>query len=432
MAFLARLLRLGCASALLLCLQEPAFGQFSQYVAPGQFEPRSEPIEQQLEAAMEQAAWRYGRWFADPWVGVRNIAHQDNLGSSAGEEPFSDLTVTVGAGLRAYRPIGGDLTLALHALPEYVWWQDLTERRRFNGRYGAGLFGNFGRIGLELSGQLLEDSQLFSREVEEQVNTSEELSRLALEVDLGRGAALFAEAEVRMWSFESEEGQQLPAVSLLDREETLTRAGLRYSFTDAVTIGAGAQSYETRFDDAGAGTDPSNSGSGPFVSLSVDRERLFLAADLAQLDLTADRGTAFAAFDETTGRAVATFRMRAPVEVELFGDRNLVYSINPDYAYFLDSRAGVGLRVSLNSRVGFRGFVEEGTNEYQLLPSGGQERTDDVAASGVSLSFRLGRTQLAIGSSVSEYTSNIPDFSREVRRFTTSLTLAGGGSSPWG
>ncbi len=418
--------------AVLLGSAGPAAAQFSQYVAPGQFEPQREPLEERLRGAMQESKWRFGRWYFDPWVGLRNISRQDNLGGAVDGESVSDLTVTVGAGVRAYRPVGGDMTFAFHVLPEYVWWQELSERSRLNGRFGAGLFGNFGRIGLELSAQLLEDARFFSREVEEPVNTSDERTRVALEVELGRGASLFGEAGLRTLEFESEDGQRLPQVSLLDREETTLRAGVRYRFGANASIGLGVQESDTKFEGAPAGLDPSNSGSGPFLNLSLDRERLYLAADIATLELTADQGPGFVDFEETTGRAAATFRFSAPVELELFADRNLVYSLQPDYAYFLDSRTGVGLQVSLSSRFGVRGYTEEGENDYERLSADVEERSDDVSSWGVALSVDLGRARLTIGTNTSTYTSNLAQFDRDFQWTTLSLALKGGSGSPWG
>ena len=86
---------------------------------------------------MGDAPWRLGAVRVQPWLGLRDVAYIDNVFGSA-DDPESDLTLTFGAGLKAYLPVGEKVVLAAHILPEYVWWRDNDQLSDWHYRYGAG------------------------------------------------------------------------------------------------------------------------------------------------------------------------------------------------------------------------------------------------------------------------------------------------------
>ena len=132
-----------------LCSRAEA--QFVSYSAPGSFQGPSGSREAVFDREMQEAKWRFGRLLVDPWIGLRNVGYQDHLTQVDGvitPQPgdVSDLTVTLGAGINTYMAIGSDFIWGTFVLPEYVWWQDLSERSRLNHRYGTGLSGNLGMV----------------------------------------------------------------------------------------------------------------------------------------------------------------------------------------------------------------------------------------------------------------------------------------------
>ena len=97
----------------------------SQYRPAGTgFEPY-ESRKDALTKAMQQARWNWGGLHVAPWIGLRDVTYQERgtADSTAGE-----LTATGGAGLKGYLPLGAHGMLALHALPEYAWWQKQSDR----------------------------------------------------------------------------------------------------------------------------------------------------------------------------------------------------------------------------------------------------------------------------------------------------------------
>ncbi len=409
-------------------LAVPAGAQFDQYANPGQSGAPGRPIDEVIERALEEARWKAGPFYIDPWLALDEVAYVDNVTSETGGPKVSDLTATAGAGLRAYVPFG-NMTLALHALPEYVWWQDLAERRRWNGRYGAGLFGAVGPVRLELSARRVDDASFVSREVEEKVNTRDEIGEAAVSVDVGRGVTVFGGASVRRVSFDADPGTGITGLDRLERDEELLEAGVEIPVFGGWTLGVGAESSTVDFQMPG---DRSNSGLSPFVRLEHDRGDASFAARLAWRDLEAEGGSRFVPYDGVTGKLRARWRSSSRLELELFGDRNLVYSTTDDWVYFEDTGFGAAVRLALSSRLNVRLFAENGSADYTGFEASAPARTDDYQTFGGHFEVRLGRARLTVGGSRTDYDSNLPGFDREVTVIRSGLRFGLGGASPWG
>jgi hypothetical protein len=406
-----------------------AWAQFQQYTAPGQLVESRETMQELLERRMKESRWRLGRTFLDPWIGVRDIAYVDNVQGAVQGEQQSDLTASLGIGLRAYRPIGSELTLAAYALPQYVWWRELTDRRRVNGRYGAGLFGNLGRTGLELTAARSEDALFFSRELEVPVNTRLDRGAAQLEIDLVGDLSLFAGAELRRVRYLDEDDPALSNLDLLDRDEEILRAGVRFHLFGALEIGVGAEDSTVDFD-AGE-RDRSNRGTSPVLQVEFRGSGLRLGSSLAWRDLEPEPGSAFVPYEEVTGNFQLEAGVAGRLRPQLYGRRNLVYAIDPQWAYFEDTGFGVGLRASLGSSAGVRLFVEQGTNDY-IAFGGALDRRDEYRARGGELRIRLGRFSLLVGATRTRYDSDAPQFDRDVTVIRSGLVVGSGGDSPWG
>ncbi len=421
----ALILLLGCAAV------PPADAQFTQYLAPGTFEDDFESMEQILEAAVLDSRWRVGPLHLDPWISLREVSYDDNVGNRP-RDPIADLLVKVGAGLRGYAPIGSDLVFAVHALPEYVWWRDSAERRRIDGRYGVGVFGGTGPLNLEVSAQRIEDARFFSREFEDRVNTEEDVLIASFEVDVGRGFSLFARGGFHRYRFLQEDGASasFPDVFALDRDETVGRAGVRFRPLANLMIGVGLETSQVRFASREPG--PANSGTAPVLELDYHRGRMTLTSDLAWRSLTADDGGDFPDYDEVSGNFRAAWQVAGPVQLEVLGTRNLVYSLLDNYAYFTDQSLAAGVGLSVGSRVGIRVRLEQGDNDYAALTSGVSDRIDDFSGVHGEFQIDLGPLLLVVSGSETEYDSSLDEFDRTVTTISTGLVFGARKQSPWG
>ncbi len=406
-----------------------ASAQFEQYTPPGSFEETRESMEELLNRSMKEARWRWGRVFLHPWLGLRDLSYVDPVTDRDGVTG-SDVTASIGAGIRAYAPIGRELTLTAHALPEYVWWQDLSERRRVNGRYGAGLFGNLGRTGLEITASRTDDGRYVSSEIEEQINTREELGRLALEVDVGRGLSIFGEGSVRRLRFvDDAEIEGLPGLGSLERDEEIRRVGFRLPLPRGLTLGLGVEISEIDFTE---NDDRSHSGTSPIVELDYEGSPFYFAIHLALRDLEPEPDSRFVAYDDVTGDLETSWKLSDKTDLQLFGYRNLVYSAEVPWEYFEETSLGLGARIALRSQMSLRLYAEQGDSAYVSFEPASPERNDDHNTFGGQLQIGLGRVTLTLDASTTDYDSNFPDRDRTTTTIRSGLTLGSRSGSPWG
>lgn len=376
---------------------------------------------------MEDARFRLGPVRVAPWLGLRDASYIRSFVSAAGEEVPSGFTVTVGGGLRTYLRTGPKVIWTAHVLPEYTWWSSDSDRNRVNGRYGAEVHAFFNRLTVGAMATRNQEQQIVTPEVPEPVSSRAENGQLLVELQMTGALSLFSESRIsRVRNLVEEDADLLvPAdrLDLLDREEAVTRAGVRWRPRESWLIGLGAEVSRVDFErDA---LDRSNEGTAPVLELMVDRPKLFVQLDLAQRSLEARRGSSFVAFDELTGMAAVSLRPRRRTSYWVYGNRNLVYSVDPTAAYLLDERIGVSISAELGSRMASRIFLETGSNDYVSL-IGSAPRQDDLIAWGGSMRFRLrGRVSLEILGVRTEFESDLPGGDRSYTALGTRINLVG-------
>jgi len=402
-----------------------AGAQFVQYTPPGSHLQAPEATQERLDAAMENARWRLGRLFLHPWIEFRDAGYIDS--TRTGD---SELTATAGAGLRTYLAAGSRLTWAAHALPEYVWYQDREQQRRLNGRYGLGLFGNYGRVALELTATRVEEARFFSREFEDRVNVRDDHGAVSFQIDLGHGIALFGLASLLRIRYLDEDDVTLPPLDLTDRDEEILRAGVRMELPRGWVLGLGVEQSQVDFEEPDSPR--SNSGTSPMLELRFAGQDFTFRSEVAWRSLESENAMDPWTYDSTSGRALAVWRPVAPVELQLYGRRNLVYSYAATTSYFEDTTLGVGVRSSLGRLATIRLFAEQGRDDYVDFETGALARRDDFDTLGGEFQWQLGPLTLMVRGSETDYDSNQPHFDRTVTVIQSSLILRRGGSgSPW-
>lgn len=403
--------------------------QFSQYTKAGDFERSPASLKEDIDEAVEEAKWDFGRVRVDPWLALRELTYDDNVGARAGDEVQSDLTATVGAGFRAYLPFGSDLVLATHVLPEYVWWRDLSDRRRVNGRVGVGLFGSLGRTSLEASVARADEARFFSREFEDQVNTRDEVGFLSLALDLNQGFAIFANSRVRRLEFRDEDGS-IAAVKILDREETIQRAGIRHTSARGLTIGVGVEDSEVDFEIVDSLR--SNSGTSPLVQLQYVGPDFFFVIEAVDRDLEFPAAPQLLNYDEVTGQARFEIESFERLGLQAYGRRNLVYSFTDRWAYFEETATGAAVRLDAASWLSIRAFGETGTSDFRPVDVGIDLREEDFDGYGIEFQFAVRRATLHLAFSKTSYDANLQEFDRDVTVIRTGLVFGNRTVSPWG
>jgi hypothetical protein len=419
---IAASLLLGLASA------APLSAQSVEYTAPGAgaAAPAAPLDKEQLEVRMEEARWDLGPVRLAPYLGVRGLSWVENVFAEEGGGT-SDLTASVGAGLTAYLPTGPSLVWVAQAMPEYVWWSDLAERRQVVGRYGAALYGDFNRLTLAVEGRRVEEqAQVTSEEPEPAIGEVEHFGataalRLTSRLSLAAGAAV---AEIANRAGDPDDPRS-PALFRLDRRDETARAGLRWQAGDRMRFEAGVERTTIEFE--AAARNLSSTGTSPYVAFHLAGNEVALSAEVLHRSLDPEPGSLLPPTESTLGSVRLGLDPGWRFDVGLFARRALLYSLTQAYSHFDEERYGVEVSAPWGRLVNTRAFVEAGGNGYTALAPGAPARDDDALAYGLEVSLKL-REWLTYraGYRRLELDSNLPGLDRDTESVLSTVSLTTG------
>jgi hypothetical protein len=414
-----------------MLLAGAARAQFEQYIGPGSLGIQQLPTKERFETAMEQAPYRLGPLRLGLWFALQDVSWVDNVYGTVVDQK-SDFTATASLGVHGYLPAGPKLVFALYALPEYVWWNDLSYLRGWNGKYGLGVFGYFNRVTLELQAGNWQTQQFYSTVNPIPVNVKQQRGAATLEVEVLGRLSVFGTAGEDRWRYDEQSAGALPGeiLQLSDRNETLVEGGLRYHFSDSFAL---AISYEKVTTDFLADVaDRSNSGEGRTLELDLRGHHLWAIARVTDLSLRAEGASDFPPFDGTTGQVQVGWKPGGKLEWQAYGGRNISYTLLALQSYYIDERWGLGLQSPLGWRTTGRIFWEQGRDKYPDLIGDGAQRTDDFDGYGLTLSVKLGSgSAVALEGSRTNHTSIVPESNRSITRVLVTLSFAGAGGQWW-
>ncbi|HSF38526.1 MAG TPA: hypothetical protein VLT87_01960 [Thermoanaerobaculia bacterium] len=418
--------RVFLAGILFLSITNTAEAQWTQYTLPGGPSDRPGQRQEEFEKEIEEARYHLGPVRIAPWISLRNAAYVRSL-YSTGSEPPADWTATVGAGFRAYLRTGRKVTWTVAALPEYVWWKEQADRRRVNGRYGLGIHGFFNRLSVEVMADREEQQQIVTPEIPELANARTDSFRLLSEVKLTGAISAFAVGSLTEQTALDDDlpDSRVDQISLLDREDRSARVGLRWRPREPWMFGVGVE--RTSSDFAEGALDRSNEGSSPVLEARYERRRITVEADLAARSLEAREGAAFVAFEDVTGRASVQWMAAGGLSFSVYGNRDLLYSLSPGYAYLSDERVGVAVLLEVIRQAQLRVFAETGTYDYTAFSPAAAPRREDVDSFGGQVTVNVWRSvNLEISAVRSEFDSNLPGADRSYTSVGTTVSLLGG------
>lgn len=307
-----RLIQYGSATFLLLLLvASSAWAQFTEYTTPGG--PEGRPVDRKGELEKEAASARFslGALKIAPALELKDVEYVKNLLGGAGAATPTDFTATVAGGARMYLPTGGKAMFTAYALPEYVWWQKETDRRRFDGLYGLGFDGFFNRLTVQVKAGSDTQQQILTAELPTLTSARFDHASATVEVAATSTLSPFAGGEVtRQTNLPGHADPTTEELDELNHEERIERAGLHWRPSPGWLVGAGAEHSDVTFDDHLPGVpNRSNSGTAPVLELSREHGRLFFQVDLAQRSLSATQGSSFARYDKTTGHVTVSYEI---------------------------------------------------------------------------------------------------------------------------
>lgn len=415
------LLIVGAAS-----IAAPVLAQFDEYKPPGGLVEPPADRKGSLDQAADQARWHLGPVRLAPWWELRDIEYVDNAFGAPGAKQ-GDVTATVGAGLRAYFHTGPKVYWAVRALPEYVWWQKTTERRRLGGRYGIGAFAFFNRLTVEATGERTAEQAFLSPEVAALARAESTRGSLALALEVTDRISVFGGFEkIGLRSSVSLSAGEAP-FDQFDRDETLLRGGARYRLPRGFSIGLGVERAVVDFIVAPGRPDRSSEGTSPFLQLRQQNEDHFFDIEVASRSADPRPGSVFVPFDSTTAKLAAGWKIGHRLTTSAYGSRGIVYTLAAGYSYLEDDRVGASLGIEVSSRTTARAFVEVGRNDYRVAIPGTPERRDDLLAYGASIGLKTGRSSsVGLRFSRLETNSDLPGLDRSVTTIGAGITFSGG------
>ena len=389
--------------------------------------PRERTISRtdEIRRDLADSRFRLGPIRIRPVFAIRDLGYDNNVFGAADGAQVGDWRSTVGAGANLILPMGRKLYLTGSVIPEYTYYQRLTDRRLFGGNYGGSAIALFNRLSVEAGGNIDKAIGPVSSELERSAPGRQTNQFVRSEIEVFRRLSFFGSAQRQEQRYELTASDVASGTTLdqLERNETVARGGVRYALRSYFDISAAVENGTTDFVSARTSD---NSTHAVIAGIHYDRPRFFV--NVSGGSRTGEARGSFSTFPRystTTGSYYAAYQLGVPLAVDAYGHRSVVYGLYAGNPYFLETRNGIGFTLPVGQRLGLRGFTEAGKNAYPIR-SGGVLRTDDVTVVGGGIAYRLYRTTtLTIVASDTRYTSNIPDFNRSIFRVATVVSLRG-------
>ncbi len=385
---------------------------------------RTVPTPEEVKQELEKSRFRFGPIRLIPTLLLSDAGYDSNVfGAFEKDEAkrVADWTATVTAGARWVLPLGSKGYLRGAALPEYIWYRDLTARRTFGGSYQASLLGFFNRLSVEVGGYTAKTFEFPNSESETRVVQNARDGLANLEVELSRPLSVFAKVEVQRLRFT---GGGEAAVGLdvtrFDRTEGAARGGVRYRISPAWDISGAVEGTRTEFVKTPEERD--NQSAAYVLGVHCDLPRFFVNLSGGYRKIRPYNNSSLRGSSTPTGSYFASYFLTRNLELRLYGGRRVVYGFRDiTTPYFFETRNGGGLNIQVHPRLLLRGFGEYGKNDSPFAA-----RTDTVTYVGGGFSVSLFRKAVFTAlASRATYRSNTSDLARSVFRFTTGLTFEG-------
>lgn len=410
-----------------LLLGEPCAAQLSTDVPP---EQRTLPVAEQVEREMATARFRLGPLRLQPFFELYNLGWTNNALVTP-EGPIDDYTASVSAGAKLILPLGQKVFLRGNVAPTYTWYKETDDLRGFGGIYSGELLALLNRLTVGAAGRYREQISTVSSEVARDVFNTTASGSAKVELKLLERLSLFAGAEgVELVQEDpSASTPGLAPASDLDRTEAAYRAGLRYEFSSALSIGAMAEEVRTRF--ARDGDLQDNDAASLILVARYDRKRLYVEGTAGvRHGKPVNQNGYFPEYRIGTYGYLVSFFVLPNLELRVLGSRRPEASLFLDNPYYFETRNGGVLRLAVGRRLAFNLSAQMGSNRYVnpvLVIDTGEivTRVDDTRRFGGGFDFRVSRAvTLGLTARQERYDSNIDYYDRDVFRITGGISIS--------
>jgi hypothetical protein len=391
---------------------------------------RTIPDQEDVNEEMSRARMRLGPIRLLPSINVWNAGYDSNVFATS-DNPVGDWTVSVNAGARFLVPFGSKFVLRADAFPQYTWYNELSERDEFGGRYAGSLYGFFNRMTMELAGGYFQQYQLYSTEVDTFVFQTSTNGLAKFDIELTSHLGVFGQGSYRDVRYEQVDGppQQDIGVPLNDRIETGGRGGLRYRVSDTWVVGLAG---EATFADFKITPElRNNTSTAALASIQINRPRFYVNLIGGYREGKGEDSDYFPRYSTGVGSFFLSFFPISWLELQGYGHREVTYSITVVNPYFFENRIGGKVNIQIGPRILLTGYGQVGPNNYPRgQPVEGQtnlvKRRDEAEQYGGGFSVILWRPIVLTGRAEhTSYDSNIPGDSRSYTRYTAMISFSG-------
>lgn len=332
---------------------------------------RTIPPAQQIQDEMAKSRFRLGPIRLIPVFRISEAGYDDNvLGATSNEGRVSDWLGSVSAGTHAIAPLSRKIFLKGSLLPEYTYYQKLTQRRTFGGQLQASMIGAFNRFSLQGNTYIQRGFDVLNTQTELRILRTSQGASANFEIDLLKRTSLLAGGEIHRLRFSL--GGIRPVepfdIKSLDRSEGVVFVGLTYRVSPSLGVSAAVEGTRTGFLLSSQARLRDNESIGYLVGLHYNRPRLYLNFTGGYREGRAWRDSVFPDFETTTGSYFASFFVFPSVELQLHGRRRLEYGaidiLESPYSFVTSNAARINLEV--RPRLSLNGFAEYGTNEFEF------------------------------------------------------------------
>lgn len=319
------------------------------------------------------------------------------------------------------------------ALPQYTWYDKLSDRRTYGGIANASLFGFFNRLTLQLSGSGSRDYTPYSTELLAQVLTESVGGLAGVEVQVTQHFSIFGKGEVQKVRFDPQGQQPTVDVTLNDRSEKAVRGGVRYRLTREWNVSVAVdqtwsdfvQSPETR----------NNESRAYLLGVLYERPSFYVAVSGGYREGKPKDRSSFPKYSTPTGSFFVSYFPIRWLELQAYGRRMVSYSISESVPYYFENQFGGGVNFQPIERLLLRGYAQTGPNQYpESVVVGGTpvRRRDERTLYGGGLSVIVARTTALAQPVVLtglvtriDTKSNVSLLDNSATRFTIGLSFSG-------
>jgi hypothetical protein len=387
---------------------------------------RTVPVAEQVKDESEHPRFRLGPFRMRRVFGLR--AGYDNNVFGTEENKVGDWTVTAFGGVKYLLPSGPKTYLRGEVSPEYIWYNKTTAYRNFGGTYSAALLGLYNRMSVELGGRGQRTLTVVNSEAQRFARQDTLNGGLKLEVEILRRLSVYAGLEGVKVRYDD---SGLPvsdfnAVNNLDRTEIAGRGGVRYRFSEVLSLAVQAEQVRTQF--VNQAQDRDNDVNSYVLVARLDQPRFYVDVTGGYREGTARYSDSlFAPYRTGYYGFFVSYFVNRSLELQGYGWRRPINSLSLDNPYYFETRNGGGVSVGLGARVALRGFVLVGSNSYPvdvLVNGAPMRRADDVTTFGGGFTFQIHRTtKLLVQGASDRYRSNVPGDDRSILRLFTGLSF---------